>query len=98
MHWNLSNIVYQYNNAFDVADHLYTYLRMPRLSLRKQWSLYVDCFCSCYLTTLDSIDMSILGKGKTPVSISGVEAYSKEALGEEIRRFTQVNIQLAQDK
>jgi len=42
--------------------------------------------------------MSTSGKGKTPASTSGVEAYSKEALGEEIRRFTQTNMQLAQDK
>ncbi len=42
--------------------------------------------------------MSILSKVKTPVSTSGVEAYNKEALGNEIRRLTAVNIQLVVDK
>ena len=37
-------------------------------------------------------------KGKGPVSTSGVEAYSKEQLAEEIRRLTSANAQLANDK
>ena len=37
-------------------------------------------------------------KGKGPASTSGVEAYSKEQLAEEIRRFTIANVQLANDK
>jgi len=36
--------------------------------------------------------MSTLGKGKAPVSTSGVEAYSKEVLGDEIRRLTIANV------
>jgi hypothetical protein len=39
-----------------------------------------------------------ISKGKGPVSISGVEAYSKEQLAEEIRRLTMANVQLANDK
>ncbi len=42
--------------------------------------------------------MSTSGKGKAPVSISGVEAYSKEALGDEIRKLTAANVQLVTDK
>ncbi len=52
----------------------------------------------CYSTTLDNTDMFTLGKGKAPVSTNGVEAYSKEALGDEIRRLTIVNVQLMTDK
>jgi hypothetical protein len=39
-----------------------------------------------------------ISKGKGPVSTSGVEAYSKEQLAEEIRRFTTANAQLANHK
>ncbi len=42
--------------------------------------------------------MSTSGKGKAPVSINGVEAYSKEALGDEIRRLTATNAQLVTNK
>jgi len=52
----------------------------------------------CYSTALDNTDISILGKSKAPVSTSGIEAYSKEALGDEIRRLTAVNAQLVTDK
>jgi len=41
---------------------------------------------------LDSIDMSTSGKDKILVSTNGVEVYSKEAFGDEIRRFMQANI------
>ncbi len=47
---------------------------------------------------MDSTDISTLGKGKTPASTSGIEAYSKEVLGNEIRRLTIVNIQLMTNK
>ena len=47
---------------------------------------------------MDSIDISTSDKGKTPASTSGVEAYNKEAFGDEIRRLTQANAQLAQNK
>ena len=36
--------------------------------------------------------MSILDKGKAPVSTSGIEAYSKEVLGDEIRRLIVANV------
>ncbi|HYT42099.1 MAG TPA: hypothetical protein VEP90_07120 [Methylomirabilota bacterium] len=42
--------------------------------------------------------MSTSDKGKTPVSTNGVEAYSKEILGDEIRRLTAANAQLMVDK
>ena len=42
--------------------------------------------------------MSILNKGKTPASTSDVEAYNKEALGDEIRKLTTANAQLVADK
>ncbi len=42
--------------------------------------------------------MSTLGKGKASVSTSGVEVYSKEALGDEIRRLIIANVQLMTDK
>ncbi len=51
-----------------------------------------------YSTALDNTDISTLGKGKAPAFISGVEAYSKEILNDEIRRLTIVNIQLITDK
>ncbi len=52
----------------------------------------------CYSTTLDNTDISTSNKGKTPVSINGVEAYSKEALGDKIHRLTTANAQLVTDK
>ncbi len=52
----------------------------------------------CYSTALNSTDISILGKGKAPVSTSGVEAYSKKALDDEIRRLITINVQLVTDK
>ncbi len=42
--------------------------------------------------------MSTLGKGKAPASTSGVEAYSKEALDDEIRRLIATNVQLITNK
>ncbi len=42
--------------------------------------------------------MSILGKGKASASTSGVEAYSKETLGDKICRLTTANVQLMADK
>jgi len=36
--------------------------------------------------------ISTLGKGKVPVLSNGMEAYSKEVLGEEIRRLTVANV------
>ncbi len=50
------------------------------------------------MTTLDNNGISILGKGKAPASSSDMEAYSKEILGEEIRRFIAANAQLVNDK
>jgi len=52
----------------------------------------------CYSSALDSTDISTSGKGKTPASTSGVEAYSKEALSDKIRRLTTTNTQLVADK
>jgi len=40
---------------------------------------------------LDSTDISISNKDKTPVFINGIEVYNKEALGDEIRKLTAVN-------
>ncbi len=51
-----------------------------------------------YSTTLDSTDIFISNKGKTPISTNGIEAYNKEILGDKIRRLTIVNIQLMTDK
>ena len=42
--------------------------------------------------------MSTSNKGKTPASTNDVEAYSKEALDDEIRRLTTTNVQLVTDK
>src|SRR6266699_1776827 len=42
--------------------------------------------------------MSTSNKGKTPASTNDVEAYSKEALDDEIRRLTTTNAQLMTDK
>ena len=47
---------------------------------------------------MDSTDIFTSGKGKAPVSTNGVEAYNKEALGDEIRRLTVTNAQLVTDK
>ncbi len=47
---------------------------------------------------MDSTDISTSGKGKAPVFTSGVEAYSKEVLGNKICRLTTVNVQLVIDK
>ncbi len=52
----------------------------------------------CYSIALDNTDISISNKGKAPVFTSGVEAYNKEILGDEIRRLTIVNVQLMADK
>src|SRR6266699_1267723 len=52
----------------------------------------------CYSTALDSTDMFISGKGKAPVFTNGVEAYSKEALDDKIRKLTTANVQLVIDK
>ncbi len=52
----------------------------------------------CYSTTLNSTDIFTLGKGKALASTNGVEAYSKETLGDEIRRLTTANAQLMTDK
>ncbi len=42
--------------------------------------------------------MFTLSKGKAPISTSGVEAYNKEALDDEIRRLIIANVQLIIDK
>ncbi len=42
--------------------------------------------------------MSTSNKGKTPISTNGIEAYSKEILGDEIRRLITANVQLITDK
>ncbi len=47
---------------------------------------------------MDSTNISISGKGKAPISTSGIEAYSKEVLGNEIRKLTITNVQLVIDK
>ncbi len=52
----------------------------------------------CYSIVLDSTDISTLGKGKTPVSTSGIEAYTKEQLITEIQQLTTANVQLMTDK
>ena len=44
--------------------------------------------------TLDSTDMSTSNKGKALASTNGVEAYSKEALVDEIYRLNAANAQL----
>jgi len=50
------------------------------------------------LTALDNTDISILNKGKTPVSISNVKAYIKKILNNEIRKLIIVNTQLITNK
>ncbi len=60
--------------------------------------LYIDCFYLCYSTALDNTDISTSNKGKTPVSTNSVKAYSKEALNNEIRKLTTINVQLMTDK
>ncbi len=47
---------------------------------------------------MDNTDISILNKGKASVSTNGVKTYSKETLGDKIRRLTTTNIQLMTDK
>jgi len=47
---------------------------------------------------LDSTDISTSSKGKTPASTNDVEAYSKEVLGDKIRRLTAANVQLMTNK
>ncbi len=42
--------------------------------------------------------MSILNKGKALVSTNNVEAYSKEALDDKIRKLIIINVQLVADK
>ncbi len=52
----------------------------------------------CYSIALDNTDISTSNKGKAPVSTNNVEAYSKEVLGDEIRRLIVANVQLVTDK
>ncbi len=47
---------------------------------------------------MDSTNISILSKGKVSASTSGVEAYSKEVLNDEICRLIAINVQLMTDK
>jgi len=47
---------------------------------------------------LDNTDISILGKGKTPISTNSIEAYNKKTLDDKIRKLTTTNIQLIADK
>jgi len=42
--------------------------------------------------------MSTSGKSKAPASTNGIKAYSKETLGDEIRRLTAANVQLVTNK
>ncbi len=70
----------------------------PWFPLLRQWSLYVDCSCSCYLIVLDSIDISISSKGKAPVSTYDIEAFIKEQLAIEIQRLSAANVQLVTNK
>ncbi len=51
-----------------------------------------------YSIVLDNTDIFTSGKGKTPVSTSGVKVYIKEQLAVEIQRFIIANIQLMTDK
>ncbi len=51
-----------------------------------------------YSTALDNTDISTSGKGKAFVSTNGVEAYSKEALDDEIHKLIVANVQLMVDK
>ncbi len=76
----------------------HTCLRTPRLSLQRQWSLYVDCSCSYYSTALDNTDISTSDKGKTPASMNGTKSYTKEQLAVEIQRLLTANAQLINDK
>jgi len=99
MHWNLS---IAFLNTRDIVSmpHLSQRicLRMSWPSLQRQWSLYIDYSYLYYSITLDSIDISILGKGKAPVSINDVETYSKKILDDKIRKLTTTNVQLMTDK
>jgi len=47
---------------------------------------------------LDNTDISISSKNKASISTSGVEVYSKETLGDKIRRLTIANAQLMANK
>ncbi len=47
---------------------------------------------------MDNADISISSKGKVPVFTNDVEAYSKEILGDEIRRLITANVQLITNK
>ncbi len=47
---------------------------------------------------MDSTDISTSGKGKTPTSTNGIEAYNKETLDDEIRKLTITNAQLMTNK
>jgi len=47
---------------------------------------------------LDNIDVSTLGKDKTPISTNDVETFIKEQLAIEIQRLSTTNIQLVTDK
>jgi len=51
-----------------------------------------------YSIILDSIDISILSKGKTFAFTNSIEVYSKEVLNDEICRLTIANVQLMTNK
>ncbi len=51
-----------------------------------------------YSTTLDNTNISILNKGKTPVSTNDIKTYNKETLNDEICRLIIINVQLIADK
>jgi len=53
-----------------------------------------------YITrqVLNNTDISTSNKGKAPAFTSGVEAYNKEVLDDEIRRLIAINIQLITNK
>ncbi len=47
---------------------------------------------------MDNTDISTSSKSKAPASINNIEAYSKKALGDKIRRLITTNVQLMVDK
>jgi len=47
---------------------------------------------------LDNTDISTSDKGKTPASTNGIETYNKKIFGDKIRKLTQTNTQLTQNK
>jgi len=47
---------------------------------------------------LDSTDIFISNKGKTPISTNGIEAYNKEILGDKIRKLTTTKVKLITNK